>query len=65
MNGYWMAIEFAGTTYENRSGEVWDMRVDFEDGTYATFGEIDLNDIIHLELVPGNEEGRYTLNVTR
>lgn len=41
------------------------MRVDFEDGTYATFGEIDLDDIIHLELVPGNEEGRYTLNVTR
>ena len=65
MNGYWMAIEFAETTYENRSGEVWDMRVDFEDGTYATFGEIDLEDIIHLELVPGNEEGRYTLNVTR
>lgn len=65
MNGYWMAIDFVETAYEKRIGEDWDMRVDFEDGTNAIFSEIDLDDIIHLELISGDEEGRYTLRVTR
>lgn len=41
------------------------MRIVFEDDTYATFGEIDLDDILCLELIPGDEEGDYTLLVTR
>lgn len=64
-NDYWMEIGFVDTSYEGRNGEDWEMRIVFEDDTYATFGEIDLDDILCLELIPGDEEGDYTLLVTR
>ena len=60
-----MEIGFVDTSYEGRNGEDWEMRIVFEDDTYATFGEIDLDDILCLELIPGDEEGDYTLLVTR
>lgn len=64
-NEYWMEIGFVGTSYERRSGEEWEMRIVFEDDTYTTFSEIDLDDILWLELVPGDDDGDYTLLVTR
>lgn len=65
MSGYWMEVEFADTVYEERTGESWEMRIVFEDGTYATFSEIDLDECVQLELFPDDEEGRYTIQTTR
>ncbi len=63
-NNFWLVTEFASSQWADATGKQWEIRVVFDDGTEATFSRIELDDIMCLELVPAEEEGSYSLDVT-
>ena len=63
--GRWIDVNFRDTPLEDRTGEMWEFMIEFEDADAIYYSDVELDDILEIDLHPSEKtEGKYTMTLS-